>query len=165
MSKRKRKLVVISAALSAYLISYTALSICGGYRFIMFGRPNPPFLGSSDFVWQPRFGECYQWGNGYRVDILGAFYFPLLYVDQKLVHQSRPYITITDADMNMRTHGWPPIEQMHPDARRMIAAADAARDRHQAELDAARDRKDFAEVSRIKRQMQDEAERAAGAKR
>jgi hypothetical protein len=47
-------------------------------------------------------------------------------------------------------------------ARRMIMAADAARDRHQAELDAARTHKDSAEVSRIKKQMQDEARKESG---
>jgi hypothetical protein len=165
MSRQKRKLVMTLAALGAYLISYAVLSNCGGYRLIMFGRPNPPFLGSSDFVWQPRFGECYQWGEGYHVDILGACYFPLIYVDQKLVHKSWPYITVTDAHMNIETHGSPPVEQMHPVARRAIAIVDAARARHQAELDAAQARKDSAEVSRIKKLIQDEAKKELGVKR
>ena len=163
MSKRKRKVILIVAVLGVYLISYFVLSFCGGYRLVMFGRPNPPGLGISDFVWQPRFGECYQWGAGYHIDGLGLFYFPLIYCDQKLIHQSRPYLTFADADIDKpQAHGWPPIEQMHPAARRLIAAADAVREQHQVELDAARDRKDFAGVSRIKKQMQEELQREIG---
>jgi hypothetical protein len=51
---------------------------------------------------------------------------------------------------------------MHPTARRLIATADATGKRHRAELDAARDRKDFAELSRIKKQMQEEAQKEIG---
>jgi hypothetical protein len=93
MSKRKRKVIMIAAMLGVYVISYALLSFCGGYRLVMFGRPNPPDLGISDFVWQPRFGDCYQWGAGYHMDGLGLFYFPLIYCDQKLfirvAHTSR----------------------------------------------------------------------------
>jgi hypothetical protein len=160
MSKRKRRLVTIAALLGVYLASYAVLSFCGGYRLVMFGRPNPPGLGLSDFVWQPRFGERHQWGSGYYMDSLGFFYFPLIYCDQKLVHPSRPYLTFADFDMDKpQWHDWPPIEQMHPTARRLIAAADRARERYQVELDAARKRKDLAEVSRIKKQMREETQR------
>jgi len=97
------------------------------------------------------------------MDGLGLFYFPLIRLDQSFVHQSRPYITFADDDVDQpRVHPWPPTEQMHPTARRMIAAADAVRERHQAELDAARERKDFAEVSRINKQMREEAQREFG---
>jgi hypothetical protein len=45
------------------------------------------------------------------VDILGALYFPLIYVDQKLLHRSRPYLTFTDADIEKgHMYGWPPVE-------------------------------------------------------
>src|SRR5438094_8737583 len=147
MSNGKRKFIIIAAVPGVYLLSYALMSFCGRYRLIMFGRPNPQGLGISDFVWQPRFGDCYQWGTGYHMDGLGLLYFPLIFCDQKLVHQSRPYFTFAGADIDQpRVHGWPPLEQMHPTARRLIAAADAARERHQADLDAARARKDFAEV-------------------
>lgn len=163
MSKRKRRIITVAVILGAYCISYALLSFCGGYRLIMFGKLSPPGLGSSDFVWQPRFGECYQWGEGYHMDGLGLIYFPLIYCDQKLVHQSRPYFTFADADIDKpQMHGWPPSVQMHPTARRLIAAADAARERHQVELDAARERKDFAEASRIRKQMQEEAQKEIG---
>jgi hypothetical protein len=53
---------------------------------------------------------------------------------------------------------------MHPTARRTIAAVDAARERHQTALDSARERKDFAEMSRIRKQMREEAQRDLGAR-
>lgn len=158
--KRKRRILTFAIVLGIYCISYVVLSFCGGYRLIMFGRPNPSGLGHSDFVWQPRFGKCYQWGNGYAMDALGLTYFPLIYLDQKLVHQSRPYIEFPNADIDHARMGdWPPTELMHPTARRIIGAVDAARELHQEALDAARERLDFAEVSRIKKQIQDEAEK------
>lgn len=163
MSKRKRRIIAFAALLGLYLISYAGLSYCGGYRLVMFGRPNPPGLGISDFVWQPRFGVCYQWGTGYHLDGLGLLFFPLIYVDQKLVHLSRPYLTFVGDDIDQgRFHAWPPTEQMHPIARHMIAAADTVRARHQSELDAARKHKDFTELSLIKSQMQHEVQLEIG---
>src|SRR5438477_5552340 len=89
MSKRKRKVIIIAAVLGVYLISYAVLSFCGGYRLIMFGRPNPPGLGiSADSIlcllsfrlwnWQPenhcadhadifiRVHPCHPWFNSLR---------------------------------------------------------------------------------------------------
>ena len=69
-------------------------------------------------------------------------------------------MTFGSADIDQaEVHAWPPTEQMHPTARRTIAVVDAVRERHQAELEAARERKDRAEVRRIKKQMEEEAQR------
>jgi hypothetical protein len=158
-----RRVIAVAVVVGVYCVSYALLSLYGGYRLIMFGRPNPPGLGNSDFVWQPRFGECYQWGSGYAMDALGFLYFPLIRFDQSFMHPSRPYLTFVGADIDQpRVHGWPPVEQMHPTARRTIAVVDAVRERHQAAIDAARERKDFAEVARIKKQMQEEAQKELG---
>lgn len=169
MTKRKRNIIVSVGALAVYVVSYAVLSLCGGYRLVMSGQARPTGLAFSDtFAWQPRFGMCYPFHtatgeDSHHMDGLGLLYFPLIRLDQAFVHQSRPYITLADDDVDKpRVHPWPPTEQMHPTARRMIQVADAVRARHQAELDAARTRKDFAAVSRIKRQMQDEVERESG---
>ena len=160
---------MVVALLGLYLVSYAVLSFCGGYRLVMSGRARPTGLAFSDtFVWQPRFGVCYTFHTAsgddtHHMDGLGLLYFPLIRLDQTLVHHSRPYITFADDDVDKpRVHDWPPSEQMHPTAQRLIAAADAARNRHQAELDAARERKDFVELSRIKKQMQEEVQREIG---
>ena len=169
MNKRKRRVITIIAVLGVYLVSYAVLSFCGGYRLVMSGRARPGGLAFSDtFVWQPRFGVCYPFrtasGNDtHHMDALGLIYFPLIRLDHAFVHQTRPYITFTDDDVDQpHVHAWPPTNQMHSTARRIIEAADAVRERHQTELDAARARKDFAEVSRINKQMQEEARKEFG---
>ena len=134
MSKWKRRIITIAAVLGLYLISYAVLSFFGGYRLLMSGRTRPFALAFYDtFVWQPRFGVCYPFHTAsgedtHHMDFVGLLYFPLIHLDQTLVHQSRPYVTFEDDDLdNLRFHDSPPIEQMHPIARRLIAAADAAR--------------------------------------
>jgi hypothetical protein len=169
MSKRNRRVILIASVLGVYLLSYAVLSLCGGYRLVVSGQARPTGLAFSDtFAWQPRFGVCYPFHTAtgedtHHMDWLGLLYFPLIRLDQAFVHQSRPYITFADDDVDKpRVHPWPPTGQMHPTARRMIQAADTVQARHQVELDAARARRDFAQVSRIRRQMQDEAEREFG---
>lgn len=142
------------------------LSFTGGYRLTMSGNSLPTGLAFEDtFVWQPRHGICFPFRtaagkNSYRMDKLGFLYFPLIRLDQMLLHRSRPYLTLTDNDPDKTTiHPWPPLEQMHPTARKMIVAIDAAKARHQTALDTAQARGDYAEVSRLNRQIRDEAEK------
>lgn len=169
MTKRKRRIIGVTALLGAYLVSYAVLSFFGGYWLVNSGRIRPLGLAIDDtFIWQPRFGMLYPFRTGgdentFHFDAVGLLYFPLVRLDQTFFHPSRPYLTFENDDLDKpRFHPWPPTEQMHPVARRLIAAIDAARDRHSGELDAARKRKDRAEVSRIEKQAQDEVKREIG---
>jgi hypothetical protein len=164
MSRRKRIVILIIAALGVYLISYALLSFCGGYRIVMSGNARPTGLAFGDtFAWQLRFGVCFPFHtalgeNTYRFDALGLFYLPLIRLDQTYVHRSRPYITF-DATGEPHNHPWPAIEEMHPTVRRQIRLVDAAMARHKTEIDAARARRDWKDISRIEKLAQEEAER------
>jgi hypothetical protein len=171
MRKLKRKVIQWALLLGAYILSYAVMSFCGGYRIVMSGMARPTGLAFGDtFVWQPRFGKCYPFRTAsgedtHHMDIFGAFYYPLACLDQSFIHHSRPYITLADNDLEtMRIHPWPPMEQMHPVARKIIHAADIMQARYGAEIDAARARKDHAEVSRIRQKMRKAAEKEFGIK-
>ena len=138
---------------------------------MMSGKARPTGLAFSDtFIWQPRFGVCYPFRtvtseDTHHMDGIGFLYYPLICLDQAYIHQSRPYITLANDDLDKpRVHPWPPMEQMHPVARKIIKAADIMQARYGPDIEAARARKDSTEVSRLKRKMRDEAEKEFGVK-
>ena len=130
----------------------------------MSGNARPTGLAFGDtFAWQPRFGVCFPFHsalgeNTYRSDVLGFLYLPLIRLDQTYIHRTRPYITF-DATGEPLNHPWPAIEEMHPTLRPQIRLMDAAMARHKTEIEAARARRDWKDVSRIEQLVRDEAQK------
>ena len=155
MSKPKRIFRTLGICTLLYLFSYASLSFLGGYRLVESGHYRPiTWMAMEDvFVWQPRFGMSYPFDtiggdHIHRTDFFGTLYFPLICLDQRYVHKSRPLVAIAQ-DGTRTQHPWPDLALMHPVARRAIRIADTITAKYQPELDAATARKDKKEIARI----------------
>ena len=91
---------IVIIVIVVYLISYSLLSVTGGYVALPSGRIRLSYgLSISDvLVWQPRFGEGHWMINangrtGWIGDFLGWIYYPMMMLDQRAFHPTVPFRT------------------------------------------------------------------------
>ena len=164
MKKRRRTLLDLGIVVVVYVCSYGILSFLGGYRLVASGHYRPiTWMAMEDvFVWQPRFGMCYPFDtiggdHVHHLDEIGTLFYPLIQFDQCYIHRSQPFITVS-SDGHVSDAVWPPIELMHPVARRTIRIADAIKAKYAHELASAEACGDRHGISRIVSAIFDELE-------
>jgi len=93
----RRSLVILFLALVVYVGSYCCLSACGGYYFGQSGRVryNFGFAVSDVSMWHAKFTRWQRFQNNRgeevtRGNTLGYLYCPMIILDRRLVHQTRP---------------------------------------------------------------------------
>ena len=89
----RRVILGLAAAMSLYVGSYIVLSMTGGWIVSESGELRIILAVSDIFLWQPRHGQG-QWfrhsdgETGFRGDMLGTFYAPLILLDQCCIHRT-----------------------------------------------------------------------------
>lgn len=133
---------LIAFILTVYAGTYFCLTLSGGYdlyktgNIVQFGLPTYDV-----WLWQPRFGKYDPYFS--RRDATGTLFAPLILLDQKFWHPSRPFFE-RKQDGTLVERPIPDENSLHPAFRRNIKIVleyapkmEAARDNHdlkQAEL-------------------------------
>ncbi len=100
MKKRlrvRRVILLLAATMVIYVTSYAVLSVTGGWMVSESGELRIGLAVSDIFLWQPRYGSGQWFRNvggdfGFQGDELGAFYAPLILLDQRYVHRTLRFL-------------------------------------------------------------------------
>jgi hypothetical protein len=154
--KRRKKVFLIAVMIVVgYVGLYFLDAAFGGYdpHFTSDGRSrySGGLLMHDCIMWQPRFGSYY---NEYRHDFVGLAFYPLLWLDHRLVHKTH---TIGD---DAFPKWWESLADtdIHPTYRADYRRWKAVDLKYGPALDAAKTRGDTNEVRRIRKLIREESD-------